>query len=213
MESDSKLQQQARTGDQDAWGELLSSQQERLLRTVGLRLEPRLKNRIDPADVIQETFLEATRRRQEFFEKSSVPLFIWLRLLALQKLAEIHRRHIGAKARSVNREGRLGRVDSPDTSAMIVAQLLGHSTTPSRIVAQAELEQRLRAALDQLDPVDREIIILRNFEKLTNPEAAGILGLGLSTAGSRYIRALKKLRETMRAIEDFSGIRFPGQKP
>jgi RNA polymerase sigma-70 factor, ECF subfamily len=213
MEPDALLQQRAQAGDQDAWGELLSSQQERLLRIIGLRMEPRLRNRVDPADIIQETFLEATRRRQEFFERSGVPLFIWLRLLALQKLAEIHRHHVGAKSRSLNREKRPERMVSHDTSAMIVAQLLGHTTTPSRIVAQAELEQRLRAALDQLDPLDREIIMLRNFEKLTNPEAAGILGLGLSTAGSRYVRAIRKLGEIMRAIGDFGGITGPGQKP
>ena len=207
-QTDERLQQLAQSGDPGAWGQLLEAQQERLLRTIRLRLDPRLRNRLDPIDVIQETFLEATQRRNEFFEKSTLPFFVWLRLLALQKLNELNRRHIGAQARSVKREVSRHVTNTAETSALIVSQLLGHITTPSRLVAQEELEQRLRSALDQLDPIDREVIVLRNFERLSNLETAEILKLPASTTSSRYIRALKKLRQILRALEDFSGVQI-----
>ncbi len=184
------------------WGELLMQSRERLERMIRVRMDARLRNRLDPADVLQDCFLDATRRRAEFQRQSDMPLIVWLRLLALQKLAELHRRHLRTKARSAYRE--VMPVGGAATSAVLAAQLLGELTTPSQVVARDELEQRLIEAIDGLDPIDQECIVLRNFERLTNVEAAEVLGLSVSAASSRYIRALQKLRSMLKSIDGLS---------
>lgn len=199
------LLQRSRNGDEAAWGQVLVAHQGRLLRMVRLRLDPRVSGRIDPADVLQESFSQATKRRSEYFELDSMPFFIWLRLITIQKLAELHRHHLGVKARDAGRDVSMFTPASPATSAVLAARLLGQTTTPSQQVARDEIEERVREVLDGMDDIDREIIALRNFEQLSNIEAANVLGIGASTASSRYVRALKKLKEflgEMSAFED-----------
>ena len=63
----------------------------------------------------------------------------------------------------------------------------------------------MREILDSMDEIDREIIALRNMEQLSNIEAAIVLGIGASTASSRYIRALKKLKVILTDMSAFDG--------
>ncbi len=172
------------------------------MRMIHVRMDPRLSGRLDAADVLQECFLEATRRRGEFERLQDMPLIVWLRLLALQKLAEMHRKHLHVQARSVLRE--ISRSAASGTSLVLAAQLLKPLTTPSHAAVRKELECRLIEALDSLDVVDRECIMLRNFERMTNLEAASVLGLSETAASSRYVRALQKLRELLNSIEELS---------
>src|SRR5688572_7775287 len=69
----------AASGDGAAWGQLLTGYQERLARMVAFRMNPRLRGRIDAADVVQDAFIAATDRRADFFQQSTQPLFLWLR--------------------------------------------------------------------------------------------------------------------------------------
>jgi RNA polymerase sigma-70 factor (ECF subfamily) len=206
------LLRRCRQGDEAAWGELLLQHQERLMRMIQLRIDPRLRGRIDPADVVQESFLQASKRREEYFDQSDLPFFVWLRLLTVQKLAELHRHHLGVKARDAGRDVSLFSPAAPATSAVLAAQLLGQTTTPSQDVAREEIEQRVRDVLESMDEIDREVIALRNFEQLSNLEAASVLGIGASAASSRYIRALKKLKDVlsdMPAFDEFAARQEP----
>jgi len=197
------LLQRSRNGDEAAWGEVLVAQQDRLLRMVRLRLDPRLSARIEPADVIQESFAQATTRRAEYFRLDAMPFFVWLRLITVQKLAELHRHHLGVKARDAARDVSMFTPGSPATSAVLATRLLGQTTTPSQQAARDEIEERVREVLDGMEDVDREIIALRNFEQLSNIEAAGVIGIGASTASSRYLRALKKLKAILGEMSAF----------
>lgn len=196
----SALLARAEAGDEAAWGSLLERDKERLLRSVRLRMDVRLQRRIDPMDVLQEAFLEASKRRCEFFELHQMPFFVWLRLITLQKLAELHRHHIGTKARDARRDLSLFDRMPPATSAVLAANLLGQTTTPSQIAAEVELEGKVRAILDGMDEHDHEIIALRNFEQLSNVEAAAVLNILPSTASSRYLRALEKLKQALQSL-------------
>src|SRR5436190_16954432 len=72
----------AAAGDSVAWGALLVVQQDRLCRMVRLRLDPRLRGRVDPADVVQDAYAEATAHRERYFAAAAaatMPLFLWLR--------------------------------------------------------------------------------------------------------------------------------------
>jgi RNA polymerase sigma-70 factor (ECF subfamily) len=188
----------AASGDRQYLGELLEQHRPRLSRMVRMRIDHRLRGRIDQSDVIQEAFLEAAERLPEYLRASRMPFYQWLRFLVLQRVALVHRQHLGTRARDAAREA------APDalpgvTSAALAAGLVGKLTSPSAAAARAEEKAKLRAGLDQMEPVDREILALRHFEQLSNSETAGILGLKPTAASNRYIRALEKLRSILTA--------------
>ena len=194
----------AAAGDAEAWGALLVRHQDRLASIVCFRLDPRLRGRVDAADVLQEVFVAATTRRHEFFAQTTQPLFLWLRWMAGNTLLELHRHHLGFQMRDVRREmsdGRDGRDRGQEaddgTRAAIVAQLTCGVTGPATAAERGELMMRLHDALGKMDPVDREVLALRHYEQLTNAEAAQVLGIQERAAGKRYLRALQRLRETL----------------
>jgi RNA polymerase sigma-70 factor (ECF subfamily) len=184
------------------WGEFLSMHRGRLRRMVALRLDHRLRGRIDPSDVIQEAFLEATGRRAEYERQPDpMPPFLWLRFLALQKLQLVHRRHLGTRARDAGREVSIHGGSFPEaTSAALAAQLLGRDTRASEAAIRAERKRRLQEVLDCMDPIDREVLVLRHFEQLSNGECARVLGLNESAATKRYLRALRRLKDILSAL-------------
>jgi RNA polymerase sigma-70 factor (ECF subfamily) len=196
-----RLIEQAVRGDQRALRELLGRHRERLRRMVALRLDRRLQGRVDPSDIIQEACLDAARRLPEYQKGPTMPFFLWLRLLAGQRLMDEHRKHLGAAARDAGREISLYRGALPETSsAALAAHLLGRLTTPSQAAIRAERKIRLQEALNSLDPIDREVLALRHFEELSNGEAAALLGLDKSAASKRYARALIRLKEILASM-------------
>jgi RNA polymerase sigma-70 factor (ECF subfamily) len=197
-----RLIERAVDGDQQLWGQLLERCRARLRKMIVLRLDPRLQGRVDPSDVIQEAFLDASRRLPEYArEAEPMPFFLWLRFLAGQRILEQHRRHLGARARDAGREVSLYRGPMPEaTSAAIAAQLLGHHTSPSQAAIRAERKLRLQEALNRMDPIDREVLILRHYEQLSNGEAGLVLGLDKSAASKRYARALIRLKDLLAAM-------------
>src|SRR5258708_40103259 len=102
-----RLLARAATGERDGWGRLLEKHRGRLRRMVALRLDPRLQGRIDPSDVIQETYLEASVRLDDYVRNPAMPFFLWLRFLAGQKLVTLHRHHLGVHMRDARREASL----------------------------------------------------------------------------------------------------------
>jgi RNA polymerase sigma-70 factor (ECF subfamily) len=188
-------------GEVAAWGALLARHQERLQSVVSFRLDPRLRGRLDAADVMQEAFIAATARRAEFFGQSSQSLFLWLRWMVGNTLLEVHRHHLGAQMRDAKRERSSGR--HPDrsrditTRAALVAKLTGGVTGPATAAGRAELKAHLDAALDRMDPIDREVLALRHYEQLTSSETAQVLGIQERAAAKRYLRALERLRELL----------------
>jgi RNA polymerase sigma-70 factor (ECF subfamily) len=168
---------------------------DRLTRMVRLRMDSRLRGRIDARDVVQETFVEATARFEEYTLDAKLPFFLWLRFLTTQKLCELHRRHFGVKARDVSREVRLYSGPAPEaSSAVLAAQLIGKLTTPSQAAVRAEKKLQLEEALNSMDEMDREVLALRHFEQLTNGETARVLGITESAASNRHVRAAKRLK-------------------
>ena len=99
-----EMLRRARGGDAEAINSLFAMNRQRLVRMVRCRLDPRLYGRVDDSDVIQEAYLEAARRLDDYFQQPRAPFFLWLRSLVGYKLLEIHGRHLGVAARSVARE-------------------------------------------------------------------------------------------------------------
>jgi RNA polymerase sigma-70 factor (ECF subfamily) len=190
-----RLLEQARDGDQAALNELFTRHRPRLRRMVELRLDRRLQPRIDASDVIQEAYVEAVTRLDEYLREPAYPLFLWLRLLVGERLLKLHRHHLGTQMRDAGLEVSLYRGALPAaSSAALAAQLLGQHTSPTQAAVRAERMLRLQDALNTLDPMDREVLSLRHFEEMTLTETALSLGIEESAAAKRYIRALKRLK-------------------
>jgi RNA polymerase sigma-70 factor (ECF subfamily) len=193
------LLQRAAAGDAAAWGALLSAHRERLTRMVAFRMDPRLRGRVDAADVVQNTFAEASAHRADYFAaEPAAPLFLWLRGVTTNKLLEVHRHHLATRMRDVKREQPLESSRRPDaTSAALCAHLTAGLTRPSVAAARQEVRARLADALAGMDPADREVLALRHFEQLSNAEAALVLGIQERAAAKRYLRALGRLKEIL----------------
>jgi RNA polymerase sigma-70 factor (ECF subfamily) len=189
------LLERAAAGDGPALAELFERQRGRLEVMLRLRLDRRLRGRLDPADVLQEAYLEVARRFPEYrASEAAMPFDLWVRLLTGQKLAELHRRHLGAKMRDAGLEVTLYRGSMPRASSESLAELLmGRLTTASRAAIRGETQLRVQAALNSMDPMDREVLVLRHFEMLSNEETARVLGIKPSAASNRHIRALRRL--------------------
>lgn len=171
----------------------------RLERAVAVRLAPALAARVGASDVVAEAWAEARERLPEWVAAPRVPLFVWLRFLALQRLRKAWRQHATAQRRSLRREVAGDAPADPVASSAVLADHLAASTaTPSVLVGRTETRARLRAALDAMAPGDREVLALRHFEELTNAEVAEVLGLSVEAASKRYVRALERLGTALR---------------
>jgi RNA polymerase sigma-70 factor (ECF subfamily) len=125
-----------------------------------------------------------------------------------QRLLALHRRHFGAAMRDVGQEVSLHRGALPQaTSTSLAEMLLGRLTTPSQAAQRAELQVRLQEVLNAMEPIDREVLTLRHFEELTNSEVAETLGLQKTAASTRYLRALKRLKDVLASMPGFFDIR------
>ena len=195
------LLRRARAGDAPALATLFTRYGERLRRMIHLRLDRRLTGRVDASDVLQDVYLEVRHRMATGGADPSLPFFLWLRLVTGQKLTDLHRRHLGTQMRDAGMEISLHRGAMPEaSSASLAAQLLGTMTSASQAAVRAEHRVIVQEALNGLDPMDREILVLRHFEHLSNDEAALTLGLKRSTASQRYVRALMRLKVVLSTI-------------
>jgi RNA polymerase sigma-70 factor (ECF subfamily) len=165
---------------------------------VRLRLDRRVQGRLDPSDVHQEAYLDVAYRAPEYAASPTMPPYLWLRFLTGQRLLQLHRQHLGTRMRDAGREVSPRCVDFPQASSESLAELLlRRFTTPSRAAVRAEAQARVQEALSAMDPVDREVLVLRHFEILSNEETAQVLGLKPSAASNRHVRALRRLKEIM----------------
>jgi RNA polymerase sigma-70 factor (ECF subfamily) len=194
-----------RKGDQHALAELFSIYREQLRRMVELRLDVRLNGRVSCSDVLQETYLDALQRVDHFLKKPDMPFHVWLRLVASQRIVDVHRHHLGAQMRNAKNEVYLEDTVLPQVSSVILARCLaGKLDSPSHVAMRKELLAQVEEAFNGMDPLDREVLALRHFEELSNDEVAAYLGLQKAAASNRYIRALRRLKEAL-AVIDGSG--------
>ena len=169
----------------------LHCHRDRLRTVIDLRMEPRVRARIDASDVIQDTFVEATRRAAEYGARREVPFYVWLRFLAVQRLAQLHRHHLGTQKRDARCEQRGW--PGPEASSIALGQsLVAAGPSPSEQVMAEEQRMRVLATLESLKPEDREILAMRHVEGLSNRECAHVLEIGETAASQRYVRAARR---------------------
>jgi RNA polymerase sigma-70 factor, ECF subfamily len=195
------LVEAARNGDEAALADLVDRHRDRLERMVRLRMDRRLQGRVDPADIVQDAYLALRGKFPQYSADPRLPFFLWLRLEVGQKLVDVHRFHLGAQMRDAGQEVSLhvGALP-PVTSLSLAEQLLGKLTPASHAAMRVELKLRVQEALNGMDGHDREVLVLRHFEELSNAEAAQVLGIKPSAAVNRYMRALKRLKDAFQGM-------------
>jgi RNA polymerase sigma-70 factor (ECF subfamily) len=199
------LAHRLKCGDREALAELFSQHRQRLWRMVNFRMDRRLLGRVDADDVLQEAYLAAAGRLQHYGNDTPLSPFVWLRMILLQTLTDVHRHHLGAQMRDVDREIDLGGCRYPQTTtASLAALLLGNVTSPSQAAVRAEVLDQVEQAIAAMDPLDREVLALRHFEELGNGEVAEVLGIQQKAASIRYVRALRRLKAIMSQTPGFS---------
>jgi RNA polymerase sigma-70 factor (ECF subfamily) len=155
---------------------------------------------MDPADVVQDAWVEVVRRFDEWCRQDSLPLHVWLRLITSQSLAGAQRRHLAAHMRDALRDAPQRGCRPNVSSASVADAFVDSGTSPSQAAAREELRQRVRAAIEKLEEIDREIVAMRHFEGLTNEETAAELEIEPSAASMRFMRALMHLRPELKSL-------------
>jgi RNA polymerase sigma-70 factor (ECF subfamily) len=182
-----------RASDRAAFDELFRRHRAFVRQVIDLRLDERVRARVDPSDIVQETQMEAFRKLPDYLQRQPMPFRLWLRCTAHDRLLMAQRRHLGSKRRFVQREYPL-----PEGSSLGLAeQFMASGSTPSQQLSRRELVQEVRRVMGQLTEPDREILIMRNLELLSNQEVAQVLAIEPATASQRYGRALLRLRQLL----------------
>jgi len=191
------LLQQARSGVAVARGELFESYRGYLELLARVEIGRRLQTKLDTADIVQETFLEA-HRNFESFRGTTEPEFVaWLRGILAHRVANLVRHYLRADCRDLRREQGL-EVNFEHTSQVLDRGLIAAQNTPSQQVSQREQGVLLADAIGRL-PVDyREVVVLRHLEELPFAEVAQRMGRSVDSVQKLWVRALVSLRRLMK---------------
>jgi len=192
---------QLRDGDDATLADLFSHYQPALKRMIEFRIDRRVAGRVDSGDVLQDAYLEVSRRLPDFLAAPKATFFVWARQITWQTLLMAHRSHLEVQKRDAKKEIRFSHQSmTANTSASIAFNLAGDITSPSNAAIRDEQTAKLHEALEKMDEIDREVVALRHFEQLANKEVADVLGIGKTAASNRYVRALVRLKDIMDGV-------------
>jgi RNA polymerase sigma-70 factor (ECF subfamily) len=209
--TEADLLARARSGSEQAVGALLEHHRPDLVAAVRRRLDRAISQRVDASDIVQDVLLEASQRLADYLREPNMPFSLWLRHLARDRIIDMHRRHRQAERRSVDREQSLSRKRSDSPSSVdLMGQLSDPNITPAAAALRREFQSRFLDVLGELEPVDRDVLMMRHFEHMTNSEVAEVLGLSQPAAGMRYLRALRRVRAILTQQEPPSTQVSPG---
>jgi RNA polymerase sigma-70 factor (ECF subfamily) len=188
-----QLTKQVQAGQIEAFEPLFDRHREYLMRLADLRLDSRVRPRVDPSDVVQETYMEAHRRFQDYVRSPPLPFRLWLRQIACDQSLKARRRHLETARRTVEREMSL-----PDQSSFLLArQIRGMASTPSQELQKKELTRRVREAIAGLPEHEREVVVMRHYEGLSNQEIGILLKTEPATVSKRHGRAMLRLHNVL----------------
>jgi RNA polymerase sigma-70 factor, ECF subfamily len=191
-----ELIEAAVTGDDGAFGRLLARYSNYLTLLARVEVGRRLQGKLDPADLVQETFLEAHRHFPSF-RGATEPEFVgWLRRILAGILANTVRRYFGTRARDPRLEQDL-QVGIDQSSCVLASHLISPGSSPSESAARREQAVLFADALDRLSEEYREVIVLRHLEGLTFTAVGERMGRSVDSVEKIWLRAVAKLRKTV----------------
>jgi RNA polymerase sigma-70 factor (ECF subfamily) len=186
----------ARGGDRHALGRLLELYRNYLLLLARVQIGRRLQGKVDDADLVQETFLDAHRHFDSFRGSTEAELVAWLRQILAGKLSNLLRRYLSTQRRNVRLEQELVDEMNQSSRALDMGLVAPHSS-PSQRAVQREQAVLLADALESLPEAYREVIILSHLEGLPFPEVARRMGRTVASVKHLWARALGRLRRSL----------------
>ena len=201
----SSLENRVAAGDENALAELFDAYRGRLRKVVDSRMDRRLQGRVDPSDVLQDAYLDLVKKLPAYVRrKDKMSMFVWMRLVAKERVLIAHRKHITAAKRDARQEKPLDMAGRTNASSMFLAEhLIGQFSTAGHIAIRQEMYEALLVTLNSMDAIDHEIITMRCFEELTNGETAEALDLSENGASSRFVRAMTRLKQKLSDLPGF----------
>ena len=186
----------ARAGNAAALGQLLELYRGYLTLLARLQIGRHLQGKVDPADVVQETFLEAHRDFAGFHGQAEAELVAWLRRILATNLANLVRHYLGTQRRDVRLERRLAD-ELEESSRCLTAALAVPQSTPSEGAARREQAVVLAGAVERLPADYREVLVRHHLQGETLAEVARQMGRSLDSVKKLWLRGLLQLRRTL----------------
>jgi RNA polymerase sigma-70 factor (ECF subfamily) len=202
QEDTENLLRRAAAGESAAREGLLARHRDRLRQAIASRLDRRLAARIDASDIVQEALADAAHKFSDYLKHQPLPFYPWLRQLALERLIEMHRRHVQAQKRSVMREEAPVLAGADEVAREPADRLLATGGTPVGQLLRDELRRRVHEALARLPDRDREVLVLRHLDQLSTRETAAALQIAEGAVKVRHLRALRRFRDLMGGVAE-----------
>lgn len=189
----------ARLGSGEQLGRLLEHYKNYLRVLAMAQMEARLSSRLNPSDIVQETFFEAHRDFHQFRGRSSAELLAWLRSVLVNNLHRAVEHHLGAEKRDMRREVSLERIDaSIEQSAVRLEQVLQDpGSSPSLRAQRQEREVALADQLAKLPRDYREVIVLRHLSGLPFDQIGERMQRSTGAVRMLWLRGVRELRRHM----------------
>ena len=185
------------------WAELFMQYRGQLLALAKRNLNPMLLKRISPEDIVQETLAAACEKVDFFVREPDVPVYCKLRMILLQTVAALERKHLQSQKRDAYKEQEVVDGTAPSSGQVNWNMFADTVTGPFTKIARNDRYALLRQALESLSVNDRTILELRHFDEMSNAECAAALGIAPKAASIRYVRALQHLQQKLAAYTEF----------
>jgi RNA polymerase sigma-70 factor (ECF subfamily) len=184
-------------GSNSCLGRLLTLYTNYLKLLVTAQMDDRLRGRVSPSDIVQESFFEAHRDFNQFRGHTPGEFVVWLRRIVVNNILRVVEQHVLAGKRDVRREVSLEEIGRrlEQSTVRLETLLAVEDNSPSGCASQREDEIRLADTVAQLPADYREVIVLRHIEGLSFDEVGARMNRTAGAVRMLWLRALKVLRE------------------
>lgn len=191
----------AKQGGKSAVGKLFALYSNYLKILADAQLDRRVRQRVSPSDLVQETLLEAHRDFPKFNGTTEAELVCWLRKILVHNLIHVTEKHISAEKRDVRREISLQRIRASveQSNSRFEVILAAKLATPSAEAGMHEQLRELADAIAQLPDDQRQVIVLRHLEGMRFADIADQMERTSGACRMLWLRAMDRLRELLEA--------------
>jgi len=191
-----ELLTRARDGDAAARDELFARCRSYVGLVARAQIEGRLRAKVDASDLVQQTLLEAHRGLKNFRGGTEEEWLAWLRKILAHNTTDFVRKFHGTEKRQIGREVPI-RISTPDASGSFQRDPADPGQTPSQLVLQHERELEVAEAVERLPEDYREVVMLRNLQRLSFNEVAERMGRSRPAVQMLWLRALRQLESIL----------------
>ncbi len=179
-------------------GQLLCLHTQYLRALANNQLDRRLRHRLSPSDLVQDTLLEAIRDFKSFRGSTTAELVGWLRRILIHNLINASEQHLKTEKRDVRREVSIQKLEAAgDNENRIEIAIRATVISPSANVRGKEQSSQLAHALSELSLEQRQVVIMRHIDGLPFGEIANRLQRTSGACRMLWLRAIENLRDVL----------------